>query len=722
MKKILIVGMAIIFMFTSTIYVLLTSPTVHNISNRHFETIEFRVNRNILEKKELHDFEPFEVKGVNIGGGCPGHAPHEFAINEKDYSRWFDMIAQMNANTIRVYRLESPMFYKSLAKYNRTHEHKLYLIQNLDIRETIMYTESKKEYLEAYNDVVALSQDIIRALHGDNIIFKEDELHFYLSDVSDYILGYMIGIEWDEVFVEYINKVMGNETKFDGEFLYGSQSSSPFENFLANWGNDIIKFENDTYHDQKLITFANWAETDPFINDLRLDDLGQPQFFNGIESTINMDHIRMKDTVTSGIFVSYNIYPYYPLFLQYGEYTEYLYEDNKPNPYRRYLELLNEKHDYPVVISEYGVPTSRSYTYHDRIRNLSYGGLNEEEQSNAIYELHDDIQKAGCAGSLVFSWQDEWYKNSWADKAIVDKERLSKWNNIQCAEQHFGILSFYPEKDGIHHVLDNQYDDWKHLDPISIDDQVTMKMDSDAQYLHFYLDGLDQRKNHSAINIALDILPKAGKKHLDQITYKRGVDFIIQINEDGRSGIYVDNDYNILPNSILAVAENLTLNSILTYQDIYIHKATPLDEQGAFRIISRADDQTYRKLRNFDNTKYLKVNEVGFLNEGISDDKDDEYNSNADYCIEDGKMELRIPWQLLNFYDPSSARIIDNLIKNQHSVHNLKIEEIFAAPYYDDQRYVDDFVSYELDTWDDITYKERLRSVYYTLQDIYEGE
>ena len=46
--------------------------------------------------------EPFEIKGVDLGAGIPGHFATEYAIDKETYLRWFRMIQDMGANTIRV--------------------------------------------------------------------------------------------------------------------------------------------------------------------------------------------------------------------------------------------------------------------------------------------------------------------------------------------------------------------------------------------------------------------------------------------------------------------------------------------------------------------------------------------------------------------------------------------------------------------------------------------
>ena len=48
---------------------------------------------------------PFEIRGVNLGSGIPGHFATDYAIDKETYLRWFEEIQAMGANCIRVYTL-----------------------------------------------------------------------------------------------------------------------------------------------------------------------------------------------------------------------------------------------------------------------------------------------------------------------------------------------------------------------------------------------------------------------------------------------------------------------------------------------------------------------------------------------------------------------------------------------------------------------------------------
>jgi len=72
------------------------------------------------------------VKGENIGAALPGRWFTEFPGNEQVYLDWLEKIGQMRANSIRVYTLLPPEFYRASLYYNIKHPHEpLWLFQEI---------------------------------------------------------------------------------------------------------------------------------------------------------------------------------------------------------------------------------------------------------------------------------------------------------------------------------------------------------------------------------------------------------------------------------------------------------------------------------------------------------------------------------------------------------------------------------------------------------------
>ena len=70
--------------------------------------------------------------------------------------------------------------------------------------------------------------------------------------------------------------------------------------------------------------------------------------------------------------------------------------------------------------------------------------------------------------------------------------------------------------------------------------------------------------------------------------------------------------------------------------------------------------------------------ETGALHYGNADPAAEDYDSLADFCFSDDGVEIRIPWQLLNFSDPSQMLIHDDYY-SCYGVENLQIESLTSA-------------------------------------------
>ena len=194
----------------------------------------FRTNQKKIEILQDGSWTDYEIKGVNIGTGYPGVFPNEFGISEETYARWFNLIGEMNANTIRVYKIQSPWFYKAFAQYNETHENKIYLVQGVDFGEDLMFSEENLLNPKQKNKVFQETKKTVDALHGKNITFDTDtgNLCYYSHDVSDYVLGYVLGVEWDEMFVDYVCRFNEGIAPYQGAYISSRQEANAFEIFF----------------------------------------------------------------------------------------------------------------------------------------------------------------------------------------------------------------------------------------------------------------------------------------------------------------------------------------------------------------------------------------------------------------------------------------------------------------------------------------------------------
>jgi hypothetical protein len=146
-------------------------------------------------------WKSFLVKGVNLGSALPNRWFTDMPRNPNLYLRWFRSIAAMNANTVRLYTLAPPEFYRAFRDYNRAAARPLYLMQEIWPEENV----PGKDYLgTAYNaEYDAEIRAAVDAVHGKAAIAERRGRAWgaYDSDASPWTIAYLVGreLEPDEI-------------------------------------------------------------------------------------------------------------------------------------------------------------------------------------------------------------------------------------------------------------------------------------------------------------------------------------------------------------------------------------------------------------------------------------------------------------------------------------------------------------------------------------------
>ena len=645
--------------------------------------------------------EEFEIRGVDLGTGIPGHFATDYAISEETYLRWFQWIQEMGANTIRVYTVLDDSFYNAFYQYNQGREEPLYLLQGLWVNDY-----AQNSHVDAYDDSIygALLEDcrtLVDVVHGSRVLSLGRGLGSgsYTKDISPWVLGYLIGVEWEDDTVAYTDDMRPEMAGYQGEYLYTTPEATPFESMLARVGDTLISYESRRYKQQRLVAFSNWPTTDPFDYPTAVAN-----FFRKF-AKIDVEHIRTTENFLSGQFASYHVYPYYPDYFQYMEQTS-----GEGNTYYAYLKALVEHHSIPVVISEFGASSSRGMAQASSVSGRSHGGLTEEEQGRAIAACYEDIMAAGCAGSIVFSWQDEWYKNSWNTLHAVDLTKAPYWSDYQTAGQSFGLLAFDPGEERSVSYGDGDLEEWGPEDVAAGggDSSLSIKYDEKFLYLLAYQQGFQEGEER--LFIPLDITPESGSNYCSNygVKMEEQADFLVVIDGKEESRVLVQERYEVL---------RAMYGRELEYTDPY---ANPPDKESPlFKTI-----QLPLTLREFTDDLEAQprsvLYETGALVYGNANPSSEEYNSLADFCFAGDYVEIRLPWQLLNFSCPAEMLVHGDYYEH-YGVENLEIDSLGAGIGLGGEERIP-MERFPLEGWGrDASYHERLKQSYYAVQEMWAG-
>ena len=493
-----------------------------------------RINGQAFEVLQDGKWQSIIFKCVNIGMGKPGYFPGEAAITEEEYYRWFTQIGEMNANTIRVYTLNPPGFYKALARYNREAKTPLYVLHGIWAEE-----EGLEKTLDAFNkETVGKFHHemhlIVDAIHGNANIeaVAGHASGLYDADVSEYVIGWIIGIEWYPEMVLNTNNTYAQLGQYKGKY-FETTNAAPFEYWLAEQMDYLLQYEKTNYNWMRPISFTNWPTTDM---------LAHPSEPNEKEDLVGINPntiYPIGEAENTGYFASYHVYPYYPDFMNYDErYLAYVDHRGNTNSYAGYLAELRQAHRMPVLIAEFGIPASRGLT-HKNPYGWNQGFVTEQQQGEILQHLYEDIMAEDYLGGFVFTWQDEWFKRTWNTMDYDNPERRPYWSNAQTNEQQFGLLSFDRHKIQI----DGNIEEWQApaLYKSKTTSQPSMKLDTDERYLYIQLKG--QAFKQSTVQIVLDTIQGQGKQtksDINNVQFSNDIDFVVELNRHKPSRIVIE--------------------------------------------------------------------------------------------------------------------------------------------------------------------------------------
>ncbi|NIK78775.1 hypothetical protein FHS15_003921 [Paenibacillus castaneae] len=704
----------LLFISLSVIFILLNKNNkLENVSTVNKNTSEYisKVDKDSFYVLESGIWKKMFIKGVNLGAGKPGAFPGEVAITYDEYYRWFGYISEMNANTIRVYTIQRPQFYNALKDFNQAAEKNgkkpIYMIHGVWINETDIATidDAYGNNDKIMNDMIATVNDTIDIVHGNHYlpVNKGYADGTYTSDISQYVMGWIVGIEWDPSFVVSTNENNPERNHYDGKYLF-TADASPFESFLSEVGDSLIDYEMTKYKLQSPIAFSNWVTTDPLAHP------NEP-YKNEDLVEVNVEHIKWHDSYKAGMFASYHVYPYYPDTFSYQtDYINYKDQNGDADPYLAYLEEIKKFHSMPVLISEFGIPASRGKAHENKITGFNQGFIDESTQGDMLLKMMNDIHFANLAGGLVFSWQDEWFKRTWNNNDLDLPDSRPFWLNAQTNEQHFGLLALDPGAEKSISYIDGETDEWRMDKPLYADDQTKLYVKSDEGYVYLMIDASNYDFDKDTLLIPIDTIDGQGNSGYPQYgtTFSKDADFVIKIHGRDDSRILVDAYY-----------DNYYFRYAVQTNLIDTKPSFQQKNSGIFNPIMLALNKNLvvpqQKL-----TVPFTGYETGQLKFGISNPEIPDYNSLSDFYFHNGKLEIKIPWQLLNVMDPSAKYVIDDMYA-RGKISKLKVNGFsFGVANIKGGRTNDTqnvkMTEYDWKEWEQPTFHERLKPSYYILQ------
>lgn len=659
-----------------------------------------------MEDEKLQVWDELFLNGVNLGVAVPGKFPAEFSLTFDEYLEYFRMIGEMNANVIRIYTILPPCFYEALAYYNLHNFNKpLYLMQGVWVEVPASENYYDPDFVRDFEKEIV---DVIDVIHGRAVLREKPgkASGVYSTDISRYVVAFLLGREWEPGSVFKTNQV-NTVRQYSGDFI-SMNLGNAMEAWLARMMDFTVLYETQTYKSQHPVSFVNWLPLDPMYHDTEIIENKRVREYDNDLESIDFMRFHATELFYPGIYAAYHVYPYYPDFIYLQDsYRNSMNEDSTAKPYFHYLaDLKQHNRGMPLVIAEYGIPSSRGnshfspYGYHQ-------GGHSESAQAYLSLNLTMDIYNSGCAGAIYFEWIDEWFKHNWL---VMDFEQPADdrklWHNMENPEENFGILALENKIKSI----DGELDDW---DPENIDkDQMSIACDADASYFYMapFIPGFDFSRNN--LYIAIDTYDEGKGDHrlpFSNRYFDNGFEFLVELRSPDTAFILVDEPYSV-------------------YTDIY---------NDYVPVYASRNNDNGKFIHQFMLTNRSRVSLTGVKTDSVIIDRSPllfgkssqpEF-SHADWYFNDdaGSFEIRLDWHLLNVSDPARRFVLNDKVGTSE-IEYIKSAAfkiyVFVTDKKDvivDQHPEDDPLSYTWDEWDMPEYSGRLKPVYYTLQDFFKN-
>jgi tetratricopeptide (TPR) repeat protein len=640
-------------------------------------------------------WQPTYLAGVDLTPVLPGHFPADSVTDSTIYNEWLAKISDLGANTIRVYTILPAAFYRSLADFNHNPgKPGLRVLQGISLSAPPGDDLFNREYDANCRKEI---RDTIDAIHGQADL-GQTETHnggMFTIDVSPWVAGFLLGQSWPSHTVIANNQIHSGMQQFHGTYVESS-SASATEIFLAQMIDYAAAYEEKKYNWQRPATFVNSPALDPMhhrtestvFEEIALRRAKGERFPTPAEPyddddavTLDPMHIHALPRFPAGYFAAYSVFPFYPDFISREPAYRMARDEEGSNPFFGYVRDLKGHHrGVPLIISEYGIPTSVGIGHFGE-EGFDQGGETEEQQGRALSRMTRSVSAAGAAGGMVFEWVDEWYRQTWIVRNFENpQDRKPLWSSAMDPAEDFGLLAAEPHLSKVH-TLEGSPAEWNGIPPLYANppsqpvmtavDQFdsarhlkALYADADEGFLYLRL-AVDQLDNDgdgepdwTHVNYLIGISTSPGMSGLTtlpfiaHVMFPMGMTYAIQLAGKQSSRIWIASPYN--PYRLTAIDGQPSQTALLPR----LGWQATITSAGSFepQIIEPNRRRFSRNGDYFPPRRYDR----GILRYGSLDPLGPDYDSLAEWHanVRTNTIDLRIPWSLLNVTDPSSFKIL----------------------------------------------------------------
>ncbi len=633
--------------------------------------------------------------GVNLGSTTPGHFPGEVSARAPDYRRWFAGMRELGVRVVRIYTLLDPSFYTELRRHNLVHpDGAIYVIHGVWIPEERFLETQDLWDAKVLREQRELVEEVHAAVFG-RLTRPPRRGHAsgrWTADISRWVVAWSPGVEWDPV-ATHASERRNPPRRHRGRYVESTGGSTSTEAYIARMMDHLATLDANAGW-SRAMTFTNWLTTDP---------LEHPYEALGREDLVSVDatHVRATARWPGGTFASYHAYPYYPDFLR----LEPRYRD-APDSYAAYLGDIADHHrGQALMVTEFGVPSALG-SAHLGPQGRDQGAHDERTAARIDADMLGIIRAEGLAGGVLFAWVDEWFKFTWNTlDTEVPGDRRQLWRNALTNEEHFGVVAVEP---GLRAkvVVDGDGAEWDapgHSPALweAREGITQVRATHDEEALSLLVRG-DEDTMRDGLTIGLDVRPGSN----GGLPGARGV----AVGAD----VAVSWDGTRLRLRHAAWTDALAAQYGIARDYLDVDPATMRHGSGAWRTPQMILNRPY-VVPVTGERRPVELLTLDPLPSGP--EAEDARTTGAGG---DGVLELRLPWALLGFSDPSSRKLIrprpDGSLGTETLAPDRPISLTVAGP---GGRILARPRGYGFEPWNRVEWHERRKQGWATLADAF---
>jgi len=575
------------------------------------------------------------VQGVDLGAAPPGYRPTSLPNDGALYSEWLKDATQLHADTLRVYTLLPPAFYRAFHHYVGGGG-ELSLMQQIWVATPEHQDLFEPGFVEETRGDI---RNVVDAIHGRGSVpaKRTRGSGVYEFDIADRVSGFLLGRELEPDVVSRTNVLNAANRSYQGKYLSVSNASAT-EAWLVEMGDYLIDYETSTYNWQHPVALISGASPDP-------------------ATTLPLEtKIKQQPAYVAGAFAAYPAFAFFPDYMAKNPRYANARDNQGVNPVSGFVRDLHTKLPVPLIVSEYGASTS----IEPRLalsNGWNQGGYSERRQAEALTRLGRTVRENGAAGGLLFELTDEWYRYGWLTQGFqASEERASVWLNEMDPAKRYGLIGYRTSKADLFHGDPAEWEKEKKLYANGPDPRIGDGYDGERTLRSVGI-AADEGYLYLRLQVAcLDCVRSAhtGKTHFDQAIYAVALNTL-----PGSAGI------SKLPFGDVNVPGGA--NFLLVLRQPEQTRMLLADSYNPFQLVARSDDPRRKQLaykKEFTPSLAAagEFQEAG-PDHGLSEltyaqgnPAAGDYDTTAEWYadIKRSAVVVRIPWGKLLVTDPSN--------------------------------------------------------------------